>query len=259
MFNRLYKLILKISVLLFLSCISYFRADAQHDIRDSSLAFPMIGATFAYQLPGGDMSERFGNNLNIGGVFLWKLKSNWILGIEGDFIFSDDVKEKNILDKYKTPDGNIINQNGQYADVFLYERGLKFDAKIGKIFPVIGPNKNSGLMGMLGLGYIEHKIRIETPESNIPYLSDEYAKGYDRLCSGFALTEFLGYMNFGNNRLLNFYAGFEFTQGFTKNRRELNFDTGLKDGEQRTDLLFGIRLGWVFPLYKRVSNKIYFN
>ncbi len=230
---------------------------AQMSVRDTTIAFPMIGATFGYQFPGGDLADRFGNNFNVGGVFQWKLQSNWILGIEGDFLFGDEVKENNILDKYKTPDGNIIDEHGHYANVLLYQRGLKFEVRIGKIFPVIGPNKNSGIMACIGLGYLQHKIRIETPESAIPYISGEYSKGYDRLTTGPEITEFLGYVNFSNSRLVNFYGGIECTQAFTKNRREINFDTGLKDDKSRLDLLFGIRIGWVFPLYKRSADKFY--
>ena len=58
---------------------------------------------------------------------------------------------------------------------------------------------------------------------------------------------------------VNFYGGFEFTQGFTKNRREMNFDTGQKDDLARLDMLFGFRLGWVFPIYKRIADKSYIN
>jgi hypothetical protein len=252
------KLIFKAIFILSCFLVSVNASFAQHNIRDT-ISFPMIGATFGYQLPGGDMADRFGNNFNVGGVFLWKLKNNLIFGFAGDFIFGDDVKENTILDKYKTPDGNIIDEHGHYATVLLYERGLKFEIRIGKIFPVIGPNKNSGLMANLGLGYMQHKIRIETPESSIPYISGDYSKGYDRFSTGPALTEFIGYMNFSNSRLVNFYAGFEFTQAFTENRRAMNFDTGMKDDNSRRDLLFGIRLGWVFPLYKRSADKYYIN
>ena len=232
---------------------------AQKNIVDAVISFPMIGATFAYQLPAGDLAERFGNNFNTGGVFQWKFKSNLILGIEGNFLFSDEVKEKYFLDSFKTPDGNIIDGNGKYASVLLFERGLNLAIKGGKIFPVIGPNKNSGLMTTIGVGYLHHKIRIETPETTIPYLEEEYSKGYDRFTSGVSVTEFIGYINFGNKRLINFYSGFEFTQAFTKNRRNLNFDTGLKDDKSRIDLLFGIRIGWIFPIYKRAAENLYIN
>ena len=203
------------SILLFIKSATVFlffliiglNLKAQHSIRDSSISFPMIGATFAYQLPGGNLADRFGNNVNVGPIFQWKLRSNWIIGIEGNFLFSDNVRENNILHKYLTPDGNIIDGSGHYSIVLLSERGFKIDMKGGKIFPVIGPNKNSGLMTTLGIGYLQHKILIETPESSIPYLEGEYLKGYDRLSTGLSITEFLGYINFGNKRLINFYSG----------------------------------------------------
>ena len=236
-----------------------FLAQAQYNIREERISFPMIGATAAFQMPGGDMADRFGNNFNIGAVFQWKLKNNWLWGIEGDFLFSDNVKEKIILDRFMTEDGNIIDGQGQYGTVVLAERGLKLEAKAGKIFPFIGPNPNSGFMTTLGIGYMQHKIYIDTPGSPIPYLEGDYRKGYDRLSTGLSLTEFIGYMNFSNSKLINFYIGIEITQAFTHNIREINFDTGLRDDASRFDQLYGIRLGWVFPIYKRMAEKIYYN
>ena len=244
---------------LFFILLSSLKIKAQYSIGDSIITFPMIGATFAYQFPGGDIVERFGNNYNVGSVFQWKLRKNWIIGIEGNFLFGEEVKERNILDKYFTPDGNIINGNGQFGTVSLSERGIKIEMKGGKIIPVIGPNKNSGLLTTIGIGYLQHKILIETPDSPIPYLEGEYRKGYDRLTSGLSISEFIGYINFSNRKLINFYTGFEFTQAFTKNRRVLNFDTGQSDTNSRIDLLTGFRIGWVFPIYKQIADKIYFN
>ncbi len=259
MFCRLFVLFNKsVLLILFLFCFT-LNIKAQYSIRDSSISFPMVGVTFAYQKPGGDLVDRFGNNFNIGTVFQLKLRNNWVIGMEGDFLFSDHVKENNFLNKYLTPDENIIDGNGHYALVNLVERGLKIEMKAGKIIPVMGPNKNSGLMTTLGIGYLQHKILIETPQSSIPYLEEEYRKGYDRLSTGLSITEFLGYINFGNKRLINFYAGLEFTQAFTKNRRSMNFDTGLNDNKSRLDLFFGLRIGWVIPIYKRSADKIYIN
>lgn len=73
------------------------------------------------------------------------------------------------------------------------------------------------------------------------------------------LNQFLGYINFSNSKRINFYAGLNFTEGFTQNRRAMNFDTGLKDNTKRFDLLIGFRIGWIFPLYKRMADQIYFN
>ena len=234
-------------------------AFAQFNVRDSVVSFKMIGGTFAYQLPGGDMADRFGNNFSVGGTFQWKTKKNWIFGIDGNFIFSDQVKENSILSEISTSQGYVIGQDGFYAEVFLYERGFMFQAKAGKIVPVIGPNPNSGLMATIGVGLLEHRIRIEDKGNRAPQVFDEYKKGYDRLTNGLSLTEFIGYTHFSDHRLINFMAGFEFTQAFTKNRRDYNFDTMMRDDKSRVDLLFGFRLAWIIPLYKRMPREYYFN
>jgi hypothetical protein len=252
----------KIFFLLFvpvLFVMNFYSVSAQFNIRDSSVSFFMLGGTFAYQIPGGDLADRFGNNFNAGGTFQWKTKSNWIFGIDGNFIFGEDVKENTILSGISTSQGYIIGEGGFYADVYLYERGFMFQAKGGKIFPVIGPNPNSGLMATLGVGLLQHKIRIEDKGNTAPQVSDDYKKGYDRLTNGLSLTQFLGYANFGNHRLINFQAGFEFTEAFTKSRRNFDFDTMERDDKSRFDLLIGIRVAWIIPLYKRTPSEYYYN
>jgi hypothetical protein len=232
-------------------------ARAQFSIRDSSNSFPTIGASFSYQAPGGDLSKRFGPNFAFGAVFQYKLKSNWTLGLEGRYLFSDNVRENTILDQYRTTDGDFIDGNGNPATVLLYERGLQFMLKGGKIFPLRFLNPNSGIWFNAGIGYLQHKIWIDTPGSPVPFLEGDYKKGYDRFSNGWSTTEFIGLISFSNRKLVNFYAGFECTQGFTKNRRAFNFDTGLKDDASRLDLLFGIHIGWMFPIYKRMADKYY--
>jgi hypothetical protein len=231
---------------------------AQVSIRDSSISFAMLGATFQYQIPGGDMKERFYNNYNVGGVFQWKLKNNWVLGVEGGFIFNEEVKE-DVLLNLRTHDGYIIGEDGLYAEVATVERGYMLTAKAGKIFPVVGPNTNSGLMTTIGVGFIQHKILISDISESVPETHDEYLKGYDRLTNGLSLTEFVGFAYFGNKRFFCFYAGFEFTQAFTQCRRDFNFDTRMRDDKQRLDLLSGIKFGWLIPIYKRTPNKYYYN
>ncbi len=245
--------------LLFFFVYLPFVAFSQQNIKDSVLSFPMIGASAAYQIPGGDLSERFGNNFNIGGVFQWKTKKNYLIGLEGQFIFGNKVKENTILDSLSTSQGGIISSLGEFADVVLYERGLKFELKLGKIFPVFGPNKNSGIFTSLGAGILQHKIRIENQGSSIPSIEGDYKKGYDRLTNGMSVTAFAGYINFGNKRLVNFYAGLEITQGFTQNRRSFDFDSRKEDLKKRNDLLMGIRVAWVIPIYKRAPKEFYYN
>lgn len=249
------KLIFTLSFLCFLS----FQSLAQINVKDSSLSVSIISAHYKLMSPGADMADRFGINSGAGLDWMHKFKNNFVIGAEFSYIFGNNIREESILAGLATEKGYIINQHGQYADVRLYERGFTSYAKIGKMFPVLGPNKNSGILVTVGGGFIQHKVRIETIGNDVPQLSDEYRKGYDRLTNGFAMQEFIGYMHLDNKRLLNFYIGAEFNQGFTQSRRDFNFDTMTKDTQKRRDYLSGIRVGFMFPLYKRVPKEFYYN
>ena len=122
----------------------------------------------------------------------------------------------------------------------------------------MGPNKNSGLLLMGGLGFLQHRIRIENLDNRVPNLNDDYVKGYDRLSNGFAAHQFIGYMHLSNSRRLNFYVGFELNQAWTQNRRGYNFDKQQVDKEKRLDLLYGIKVGWILPLYPKGAQKYFY-
>lgn len=231
----------------------------QVSVRDSVFSFSIASITGGYSLPGGDLADRFGGNFSIGGNYFRKHRSNWLFGVQGDFLFGDRVKERDFLYSLSNSQGQIITQNGTYGNILLYERGWRVEARIGKILPVIGPNKNCGLVVMGGVGFLQHKIRIESQGDNIPSLEGNYVKGYDRLSNGLSISEFIGYFNFGNRRRINFFVGLEATQAFTKSRRDFDFDTRMRDDQERNDLLFGIRAGWIIPLYKKIPNAYYFD
>jgi len=218
----------------------------------------MLGAEFQYQSPGGDMADRFYNDYNVGAFLNYKFANNWLIGVEGSFLFADKVKENNILDSISTADGNIIGETGEYSQIYLYERGYLLTLRAGRLFSVLGPNKNSGLLVTAGAGFLEHKIRIDVDKEDVPELTKEYKKGYDRLTNGLALTENINYLYCGNRRLLNFMIGFEATQAFTQNRRAYNFDQRKKDDKKRLDLLYGIKLCWFFPLYRHAATSYYY-
>lgn len=232
---------------------------AQKSVKDSSIAFTMLGASFQYQFPGGDLAERFGNNMNAGGFLNYKFANNWLIGLDGNFLFADKVREDGILDSISTDAGFIIAETGEYAKVYLYERGFQFTLKAGKLIPILGPNKNSGILVTAGAGLLQHKIKIDVDKDDVPELSREYKKGYDRMSNGLALTEGISYMHCSNRRLLNFMIGFECTQAFTQNRRSYNFDTMQRDTKKRIDLLYGVKVAWFFPLYRHSVNTFYYN
>ena len=61
-----------------------------------------------------------------------------------------------------------------------------------------------------------------------------------------------------NKNTFNFYIGLEFYQAWTMNRRDFNFDTMECDDTERNDYLFGIRAGWILPIYQKEPNKYYY-
>ena len=229
---------------------------AQNSEKDSASAGTFISASFAFQWPGADLARRFGQNSAAGGSFCYKSHHNILFGLEGDFLFGDRILQQGILDSISTPDGSFIGSDGKLTNAQLYERGFHLRAVVGKIFPLGKVNPNSGLFVKGGAGYLQHKIRIEIPGNTVPQLSDEYKKGYDHMCNGFALTASAGYLYIGKKRLVNFFGVAEFTRAWTQGRR-FDFNTMQLDNAKRSDMLYGFRVGWIIPLYKRSPEKFY--
>lgn len=231
---------------------------AQGDIRDTTIALTSVTASYAYQVPGGDMALRFGNNSNIGINAFYKNKRNYFFGAEGSFLFGDKVVETGLLRNVINSEGQIVDADGAMADVLIYERGWTVMGIIGKIIPVAGPNPNSGMILKFGAGYLRHKIRIQTQKNVVPQLEGDYLEGYDRLAAGPMASLLVGYHHFGNRRFVNFMIGFEIISGFTQSLRAFNFDTQRAETGQRYDGLMGIRAGWSLPIYKRSDDRYHY-
>ncbi len=230
----------------------------QLNIKDSIVFAPLIGFNYSFQSPGGDLKKRFGYNSCVGSTFILKTKKQWIISGDWNFIFGSAIKEDSILSKIETSTGNIINGSGQLTKPRQWERGWYSHIQFGRLLIPCGPNKNSGIFAMAGPGFLLHKVRIEDIGNTSYSLTKEMRKGYDRLTYGFSTSEFIGYMFLGNKRLINFFCGVEFIQGFTQNRRGFNYDTGLYDTAKRLDLLTGVKAGLFIPLYKRLPNDYYY-
>lgn len=248
----------KSRLLSFILLVIGFQTYAQSGVRDTVIRFPFFNVAFGYYQPGGDLAKRFGSNSMLGGEVLYKDKHNFLYGISTGFIFGDNIKEPDLLSDLYTPDQQIIGLDGLYAEIRLFERGYHIGATVGKIFSFKKPNPNSGIMLLVGPGFMQHKIRIEDIGNTVPALRDDYKKGYDRLTNGFRLHEFIGFVFFSNRQLTNFYGGFEFIQGFTELRRDYVFDNPDIERGKRLDLMYGFKLGWTMPLYKKKPKAFYY-
>ena len=218
----------------------------------------LFDITLKQQYPGGDMAKRFGRDASIGLDVSYKTPRNWVFGMGGHFMFGNTVHEKGILDSLKGPTGEIIDENGQFAVVGLDQRGMYIGGSLGKIISFGGVNKNSGLVISLGGGYLQHRIRIYSTKT-VPQLTDQYKKGYDRLTGGAAATQYIGYRFLDPKKRVNFSLGFEFTEGFTQNRRSYNFDTQMRDTQKRLDLLYSLKLALTVPIFfKKATEEEFF-
>lgn len=241
----------------FLMILSALPISAQVSVKDSSISMVMIRPSYGLQVPGGDMAKRFGINQSVGMGVTYKTAKGWMFTAEGAFLFGTKINEPNLFSGLTTSDGTIIGADGFYADVRVFERGYYATLGIGRLFPVVKPNPNCGFIVEASLGFMQHKILIQDKKNAVPSLKNDYLKGYDRLTNGLAAREFIGYLYVGNQRLVNFFGGLEAVQGWTASRRDYNYGTMSANKKARIDLLFGVRVGWVIPLFKEAPDKFY--
>jgi hypothetical protein len=246
------------SLLLILLIISSaFISSGQTKITQKE-TIPFFYAQGGFHIPAQDLAIRFGTNASIGGGYLLKLKSGWLIGMDFQHIFGGTVKEDSILNLLQSESGEILNEWGEYATVMLTQSGFYAGGKIGKVIQISPKHPNSGLLITAGAGLLQHKIRIDNQANNAPQILDDYKKGYDRLSNGLAVQTMIGYMHVGSSQFTNFFVGVEFTHAWTQNRRSINFDTKTQDTTPRIDQLWGIRAGWMIPIYRNVSSDYYY-
>jgi len=205
------------------------------------------------------LNKLWGWNNQVGLDLGWKMKNNLYLGLDGGFVFGNQLQDSSIFDGIYNSGGTITGWAGNYADVLFFMRGMSAHIDIGYVWSKLGHNPNSGLWIKLGAGYFMHKIHIESLYDDVPQLEGEYRKGYDRLTMGFSTKQFLGYLYQSDKTFLNFYFGVEFVQGWDKNIRTYNFDLGGPDTELKKDLMISPKFGWLIPIYKRTPKEFYFD
>ena len=242
-------------ILIFITSV----AIAQTNLKNSVPNGLLIHANYTASFPMADLAKRFGYLNSVGAAFDYKYKY-WLFGGEYDFLFGGKIREPDVLKYLRTTEGTMITLNGELNDIPIFSRGWSVKANFGRIIPFKKPNKNSGLLFKLGIGYIQHKLVIDANKDRIPQLNAMYKKGYDRLCGGLNLSQFFGYLFLDNRKFVNFYFGIELQEGFTKSLRPWQIDINSALPGNRLDMIFGLKAGWVIPVYaKEKVNKFYYN
>lgn len=254
---------LKIILPLFLSILfilSSLPAVSQLNLKDSAVNVWFLHPSICVQFPEGDMKERFYINSSAGFGIFHKRKSNWLFGVEFNYLFAEKVRNEDaILSNISTSEGFVIDKTGVFANIHFRQRGFMTRFKCGKVITTRYGNPNSGVLVVGGFGMLQHRIRIEVHENTAPQLDGDYKKGYDKLTNGPAGSLFLGYTHFSDNKLINFSLGIEYILGFTKSRRDYDFVLMKKDETQRLDHLISLRFAWKIPVYRRAPRNLYTN
>ena len=203
--------------------------------------------------------------LDFGIDAMYKFKSNWVADVEASLFFgSDNLKDRaQRIPTLFTVDEIVIGDNGVDAGVTCFNRGL--DLRIGgaRIIKVLPKNPNSGILAKLSGGIIQQQTIFTANNAEVPQLTGDYKRLYDHQRFGWTLTEGLGwwFMSNGQN-LVNFKVTFEVTECWSHSTRDYTIDNmmGLtgKDDNKYFDLIYTIKLCWMFPLTGKSSYDYYY-
>lgn len=217
----------------------------------------MVQISAGYYFPAGDLADRFGASQTLGGSYIYKMRSNFFFSGNFHFLLGSDVKE-NVLEPILASSGYLITTDGLLEIMQLQQRGFLAEVQAGKIFPIFGPNPNSGLALSLGAGLLQHQIHFNYRSQYLPQLEGDYEKGYDRLTNGLSLSQSIGYLHLNNTGLVNYHISLVAIEAFTENRRSFNFDEQRNADEQRLDVMLGLRVAWILPIYRRAGDEFFY-
>jgi len=250
---------LKILFILIASILVSAALFGQKSVKDSSIFIPSLAINYSHHLAFGDIGQTYGNNHAVGTDITFKLVKQLVIGVGFEYYFSENVNNQDsYFANIKTDKGYVIDGNGKYAEIHLYQRGFNIQLFTGYQFDFWSSNPNSGPFIQAGIGLMQYYTQIKNTENTAPQVQGEYLKMYDRLSNGLSLTQFMGYRYMGDKNLANFYIGIELTQAWTKNRRSYNADLLADESLEHFDFLAAIKLGWIIPFYKKAPEQYYY-
>ncbi len=219
----------------------------------------IIAGTFTYDIPFADMADRFGNSYTFGGALMKKTEKNIYIQTFAEFIFGDKVRQTDMYRNLGWSDLQLYDFNGYLRNVELNELGMNIGVGVGKTL-LLKKDKNldNGINFMTSISLLQHRINHVDPDGALPQAIGDYAKGYDYLSNGLCLNQNISYIHFSQSSLTNFSVGLNFRFGFTKNRRSIDFATGVHDDALRSDFMIGFHFRWFIPLFSKLDTEVYF-
>ena len=228
------------------------------DLTETCVRSPHIGLVFGVMSPQGDWAQRYANFGEMGLMAGLKTERNGYVYLKASSWSGADVNEPGLLSDLMGPDGQIIDNEGDVAQITVTGRGGQFGLGVGKIFGSPPNNPNSGWMVKLGAGSLHHNIHFDYFENRIGPLEDDRVKGYDRMRWGGYGEAFAGYWLMSPNQRINAVVGILGGVAQTASLRSVNFDTLEANPERVWEGWFGLEAGWVFHIYKRASKEYWY-
>jgi len=258
-------------------------AQAQIDLHQDTIECPIVGFNVGLKVPStlfsfetapdGTRSQRAtmaslykGPWMDYGINAIYKYKSNWLLTLDGNiWMGSNNLRQRDErMGSVFTRDSIVIGTGGYDAAVTCYNRGLGFMGGVGKIF-TLQPEKNpnSGLFARLQGGYMFQQTIFMLNNAQAPQVDGDYALLYDHQRQGFLMGEGVGFWFMSNRaNLINFYVELNVQQCWSWSTRDYTIDNYLglqgKDNNRYFDMLYTLKLCWMFPLKGRQAHDIYF-
>jgi hypothetical protein len=251
-------------VLVFALVALAISARAQQDLfatekQESSKGF-VISIHGNFDKPAADMAKRFGSSYRFGPGVFYKWRSNWLLGLKGDLMFGNKIKEPGFLDNLNNQNTTrLLNQNGIRRGFSVFERGFTVGVQGGRIFnKILSHSPDNGLIIFTTVGFFQHRILLNDKNGEFPQIAGKYIKGYDRLANGLFVEQFVGYNYISKQGFVAFNIGLNALAGFTQGRRDIWLDTRQPGDDKRLDVLLGIRGSWYIPIFHRRSDELFF-
>ena len=213
---------------------------------------------YSYQFPLGQLAETFSNNSAIGINLINKKENNFFYGLKAAYIFGGNIKDNTIFDNINTENGFVIDGNGTFANIILLQEGFSTNI-FGGYAIHLNESNPSGVYFSAGIGFLQHRIRIDTKNQYIPHLNSDYKKGYDQLTNGINTNFVVDYVYFENKKRLKVYTGFDYSLAFTKNRRAYNLsEMSINENKLRLDQLLGIHFGIIIPINRKNNEEFHY-
>ncbi len=203
---------------------------------------------YGIAIPAADLATRFGYNFDLGGGVAFLSRRGLYMGFDYDLLFGPQVKE-DVLENLRSADGAIVGGDQALAQVFLRERGHRAGVQFGYLLDRRETFDRRGIMVLAGIDYFSHRVRIVDDFDALVQVQPPFDRGYDRFTAGWGLRQGLRYMHLSDNRLVNFYVQAEVMEAFTTDLRGYAYRNAAPVTGRRLDVLFGLELGWIIPIY----------